>query len=81
MQVLERVTHRLENDLTLCRSEHDVQSTLFAAEIALRESNAPRGNKLRMWEGVRDRLQSILRNPSLIRYAESIIDQITKQLQ
>ncbi|HEY3873992.1 MAG TPA: hypothetical protein VGM92_00815 [Candidatus Kapabacteria bacterium] len=78
MKVLEEARTTLQRDLPYCKSHNDLEKLLMHARDQLAESKAPHGQKIQMWEQLKQNLSNLIRRPDLVNDAHAIIDGILK---
>ncbi len=80
MKILEDVHHKLNVELPHCKSRNEVENLLLEARETLLSSQAPLGQKRRMWETVKGNLSTLIRRPDIVNEAHSVIDRILKNV-
>ena len=80
MKVLEDVSLRIRAQLPLCKSRADVQRLLQESMVALRDSNAPFGQRQNMWRELQRNLSVLNRRPDVVTDAHAIIEDILKRM-
>ena len=80
MKVLEDVHHRLNLELPHCKSHRDIENLILEARAALSQSQAPLGQKRRMWEDIKGNLSNLVRRPQIVNDAHAIIDRLMRDL-
>ncbi len=80
MRILEDVHHRLNRELPRCKTHREVENLFSEARKTLTESEAPLGQKQRMWENIKENLNTLIRRPDIVNGAQAMIDRILKNI-
>jgi hypothetical protein len=80
MKILEDVRHQLSLELPRCKSHSDIETLFIEANQALARSQAPIGQRRRMWEDIRNNLSNLIQRPHIVSDARSAVDRIMKEI-